>query len=140
MIAGVGIDVVDVASFRSLAAPSTPGARSRFIDATFTEQEVRYCESEAHGEAVLHFAGRFACKEAAVKALDVAAAQLDLEPRPVPLIDVEVVRDARGRPTLRFTGSARTLIDALEIDRAHVSLSHDGGTAAGMVVLERRSR
>lgn len=131
MIAGLGLDVVDLASFRGTLASGA------FVDATFTSAERKYCETEAHGDALVHFAARFAAKEAALKALDAAAAALDLNPPHVALVDVEVVRDARGRPSLALHGAARTLADALEIAKLHVSLTHDGPTAAAVVVAER---
>ncbi len=135
MIAGVGMDLVDVGAFAGLVGPA--GARTRFVAATFTETELRYCEREAHGDPVVHLAARFAAKEAALKALDGAAAALGLEPAPVPLVDVEVRRDARGRPTLVLSAAAAALLRALEIDRLHVSLTHDGNTAGAFVVAER---
>jgi len=136
MIAGVGMDIVDVAHFATLVGPRTE--RARFVTATFTPDEVRYCESEAHGDPIVHMAARFAAKEATLKALDAAAAALQLSPAQVPLLDVEVVRDARGRPTLKLDRAAQALMTALEIDRLHLSLTHDGGVAGAVVVAERR--
>lgn len=129
MILGLGIDLVDVPAFRGLVG-------DRFVEATFTAGELAYAKT-APGDPIDHLAARFAAKEAALKALDAAAALVGVNPPAVPLADVEVRRDARGRPSLGFTGAARTLVDALEIQRAHVSLTHDGPGAAAVVVLER---
>jgi len=147
MIVGLGHDVVDLALFAPLVeerlapwpeggARSAPAA-SAFVEATFTAEEVRYATKDGRGSAVEHLAVRFAAKEATLKALDAAAALWELAPAPVPLRDVEVVRDARGRPTLRLRGAAERLFGALELTRALVSLSHDGRVASAVVVVER---
>jgi holo-[acyl-carrier protein] synthase len=131
MILGVGIDVVDVGELAALVDGS-----DRFVDATFTAEELAYARSAA-GRAVDHLAARFAAKEAALKALDGAAGLLGLMPPAVQLREVEVQRDARGRPSLALAGAAQQIAEALEIVRMHVSLTHDGNTAAAVVVLER---
>ncbi|HEY4220042.1 MAG TPA: holo-ACP synthase [Myxococcota bacterium] len=136
MIAGVGLDIVDVRAFASLFGADA-AARARFVAATFTDAEARYCEREGLGDPIAHFAVRFAAKEATLKALDCAASSLGLAPAAVAVVDVEVVRDERGRPAIRLHGAAYDLCAALEIARLHVSLSHDGGSAAAVVVAER---
>ena len=135
MICGVGLDLVDVAAFRGLVGAKN--ARTRFVSATFSAAELRYCEEDAHGDAVVHLAVRFAAKEATLKALDAAAAALGLSPASVPLNDVEVARDDRGRPTLALHGSADALARALEVKALHLSLSHDGNAAGAVVIAER---
>jgi holo-[acyl-carrier protein] synthase len=137
VILGIGIDTVDVPRFSSLVRDTHGAAESRFVQATFRADELRYCREQARGSLEEHLAARFAAKEAALKALDAACALLTLTPPAVPLLDVELLRDARGRPSLGWHGAARTLYDALEIARAHVSLSHDGPSASAVVILER---
>lgn len=130
MILGLGVDLVDVGAFEELCR-SQP-----FVRATFTEGERGYAEREGTGGAAVHLAARFAAKEAALKALDAACALLGVSPPAVPLGDIEVVRDERGRPALRWQGRAAELAGALEVRRAHVSLTHDGKGAAAVVALE----
>jgi holo-[acyl-carrier protein] synthase len=129
VILGVGIDVVDVMQFKALM-------NDRFVASTFTRDELAYSNA-ATGDAIDHLAARFAAKEAALKALDSASGLLGLTPPSVQLTDIEVRRDARGRPTLAFTGAAKHIADALEIHRVHVSLTHDGNVSGAVVVLER---
>ena len=130
MILGLGMDLVDIGAFGELCR-SQP-----FVRATFSEAERNYAGSEGHGGATVHLAARFAAKEAALKALDAACALVGVSPPPVPLGDIEVVRDARGRPALRWLGRAAELAGALEVRRVHVSLTHDGRGAAAVVALE----
>ncbi|OGQ16020.1 MAG: hypothetical protein A2138_03585 [Deltaproteobacteria bacterium RBG_16_71_12] len=130
MILGLGVDLVDLEGFRELCR-SQP-----FLSATFTDDERRYASDVGHGGAEVHLAARFAAKEAAVKALDAACALVGVSPPAVPLGDIEVLRDQKGRPSLRWRGRAAEVADALEVRRAHVSLTHDGRGAAAVVALE----
>ncbi len=130
MILGLGVDLVDVAAFGELCR-SQP-----FVRATFTDDERRYANASGHAGTSVHLAARYAAKEAALKALDAACALVGVTPPAVPLCDIEVVRDARGRPSLAWRGNAAELAGALEIRRAHLSLTHDGRGAAAVVALE----
>jgi holo-[acyl-carrier protein] synthase len=136
MMCGLGHDIVDLTLFRPLIVegPTTPTA---FVAATFAPEEIAYCTGTALGDPVAHFAARFAAKEAALKALDGAASLLGLSPAAVPVRDVVVERDARGRPSLRFEGGARHVYEALELRQALLSLTHDGNIASAVVVLSR---
>lgn len=116
MIAGVGIDVVDIARFERQLTTS-PGLMTRL----FTESE--------RGLPVRSLAARFAAKEAIAKALGA----------PVGLrwTDVTVVKEASGQPRLEVTGTVAARAAELGIERFHVSLSHDAGIASAVVIAER---
>lgn len=115
MIAGVGIDVVDIARFGRQLERS-PGLAARL----FTEAE--------QGLPVHSLAARFAAKEAIAKALGA----------PVGLrwTDVTVVREAGGAPRLEVSGTVAARAAELGIARFHVSLSHDAGIASAVVIAE----
>lgn len=132
MILGLGLDVVSVRGFEELLADT----HSRFAEASFTADERRYAD-EAHGRRSEHLAARFAAKEAALKALDSACLLAGVHPPDVDSQDIEVRRDLRGRPALHLAGAAAALAERVGVDRAHVTLSHDGDVAAAVVVLER---
>jgi holo-[acyl-carrier protein] synthase len=122
MIAGMGIDVVDVARMeRVIASPSGP----RFVARVFTAREAEYCGGRRDGG--VHYAARFAAKEATSKALGVPAG--------IRFHDVEVVR-GEGAPRLVLSGVAEEAARARGVTRIHLSLSHDGGVAVAAVVLE----
>lgn len=130
MIAGLGIDVCDVARIRrALEAPSGARFRAR----VFTPGEQAYCEARKRARFE-SYAARFAAKEAAMKALGTGWGE------GVVWHDVEVVRAGDGPPALRLHGAAAALARARRMDRWHVSLSHTAGVAIAWVVAETATR
>lgn len=115
MIVGVGIDVVDVARFAE-SLERTPGLARRVL----TDLELR--------RSITSQAARFAAKEALAKALG-APAGLQWH-------DAEVVNDDDGKPSLNVRGSVADRCAELDVDRIHLSLSHDAGVASAVVILE----
>ena len=99
-IIGLGIDATDIP--RITATISRYG--DRFIRRIFTETEIAYCTRRR--EPAIHFAGRFAAKEAAMKALGTGHSQNVL------WRDIEVVRRG-GPPQLQFHGGAARRFAAL---------------------------
>ncbi len=124
MIVGLGMDVVDVARIqRILDGP--PDRAERFLARCFTDRERAYCDGVR--DRATRYAARFAAKEAASKALG-APAQIAWH-------DVEVVRDA-GAPAIELRGTAGEAARRLGVARAHLTLTHDAGVSAAVVVLE----
>ena len=132
---GIGIDLVQLTSFRhQLDDPATT-----FAEAIFTSAERDYCANAITKDPVVHYAGRYAAKEATVKALDAACAFAGIT---VPLLNlgtIEVIRDSVGRPSLRFHGAASQLAQKVGVDRAHLSITHEADYASAVVCLERLS-
>ncbi len=124
MIVGVGIDLVHVQRLRT--ALERHGARLR--RRLFTAGELSDCDTQRDPTECL--AARFAAKEAALKALGTGKIA------GFRWTDVEVRRSASGRPTLALAGRAKERGEALGVRRHWVSLSHDGGKAVALVVLE----
>ncbi|MBO0983061.1 holo-ACP synthase [Rathayibacter sp. SD072] len=115
MIVGIGVDVVDLARF-ARAIDRTPRLRDRL-----------FAPSERH-LPVASLAGRFAAKEALIKALgDSAGARWH---------DMVVERDEHGNPSFALHGAARVAADARGIARIHLSMTHDAGVACAFVVAE----
>lgn len=122
MIVGVGIDVCSIERMR--AALERHG--DRFWDRICTAEE----RADLAGrDPATSLAGRFAVKEAFAKALDGA--------RGVGWHEVQVRRTASGRPALELSGNALTCAAQFGADRWHVSITHDGGVAVAVVVLEQ---
>lgn len=115
-IAGIGVDVVDLARFERAVA-RTPRLKERL-----------FAESE-RGLPLRSLAGRFAAKEALMKALGDATG--------VTWHDMEVVSDAEGNPSMRLTGAAAEIAARRGITDIHLSMSHDAGVAIAQVVAER---
>lgn len=117
MIAGIGVDTVDLARFeRQLAR--TPALRERLF--TPKEREL----------SVHSLAARFAAKEALIKALG-GSYELSWQ-------HLEVLRDGLRNP--RFTATP-ALVSALAVrgaDTAHVTMTHDAGIATAFVIIEYR--
>ena len=126
MILGVGVDVCEIGRIgRALAGR----AGARFRARTFTPGEGAYCEARRRTSAQ-SYAATFAAKEAVLKALGTGWAN------GLGWHDVEVVRDDRGAPTLVLHGAALALARRHGMRHAHLTLSHGGGLAMAVVVLE----
>ena len=124
MILSIGIDIVEVYRIRDTIA-RTP----RFAERVFTAQERIYCESRgAAGPA--SFAGRFAAKEAFLKALKTGWRGK------ITWHDIEVVLDDAGVPSLNITGEAKRLLEAMGASRVHLSIAHTTEHAVAEVLLE----
>ena len=125
MIVGIGIDVVEVARW----AKALERQGDRLVERVFTEAERASCDSRA--DRVLALAARFAAKEACLKALGTGWAE------GLGFRDVEIVRNGNQPPQLVLHGEAVSRATALGVTRSHVSLTHQPGLAAAVVVLER---
>ena len=115
MIAGIGVDIVDVARFEQSLA-RTPALAERLL--TPAERALPP-ESQA---------ARFAAKEALAKALG-APAGLEWH-------DCEVTRSGSGAPHFALRGTVQAALEAVGGVRVHLSLSHDAGVAIAYVVVE----
>lgn len=115
-IAGIGIDVVDLARFER-AVSRTPALRERLFAVSERELPLR------------SLAGRFAAKEALMKALGDATG--------VTWHDMEVVSDAEGNPSMVLSGAAEAIAARRGITSIHLSMSHDAGIAIAQVIVER---
>jgi holo-[acyl-carrier protein] synthase len=124
MIVGTGIDIAEV----SRIAASIERFGRRFVERVFTPEEIRYCESKAN--KVERYAGRFAAKEAAMKAIGTGWS------RGVGWQDVEVKRAPGGRPTVAFHGKAAEFFRRLGGVRAQLSITHTEELAMAQVILE----
>jgi len=123
MITGTGIDLVEVARIRELLTRHA----DRFKQRTFTAGEIAYCDACA--DPAIHYAARFAAKEAAAKAFGTGL----WSEAGVNWTDIEVTRAESGRPSLVFHHNAAKLTSEL---RAHLSLSHTKDHAIAQVILE----
>lgn len=122
MIVGLGIDVASVAR----VARALERFGDRFWERILTERE--RAELRGRGDRAVALAGRFAAKEAASKALG--------GPRDVWWQDVEIRRGPLGAPLLELSGSATAHAARLGVARALISITHDAGVAAAVVILE----
>jgi holo-[acyl-carrier protein] synthase len=124
MIVGLGVDIAEVD--RIEAAIVRHGRP--FLQRVFTPAEIAYCER--HRNHAERFAGRFAAKEAAMKALGTGWR------RGVRWVDIEVVREPSGKPTLKLSGASRAIADRLGVRSIALSITHTGNTALAQVIFE----
>jgi holo-[acyl-carrier protein] synthase len=124
MIVGLGIDIAEVDRIES----AIRRYGERFLKRIFTASEVAYCQSKAN--SFERFAGRFAAKEAAMKAIGTGWK------RGVKWRDFEVVREPSGRPSIRFSGVAAGFAERLGTKRALLSITHTAAQAIAQVILE----
>jgi holo-[acyl-carrier protein] synthase len=124
MIVGLGIDVASI----DRIARDLERFGPRFLARLLTDEERQHAERRQWDRAAF-VAGSLAAKEAGSKALGV--------PPGIGWHDVAVVRDANGAPWLRLTGRAEERASERGVTRLHLSITHDAGVAAAVVVLER---
>jgi holo-[acyl-carrier protein] synthase len=127
MVVGLGIDVTSVARVER--------ALERFGDRIWvrllTPQEQKELAGRKADRATA-LAGRFAAKEALSKALG--------GPRDVWWQDVEIRRGPLGAPSLHLLGPARSHAERMGVVKSLVSITHDAGVAAAIVILEAEGR
>jgi holo-[acyl-carrier protein] synthase len=124
MIVGLGVDIAEV---DRIAAAIERHGRA-FLKRVFTPAEITYCEK--HRNHAERFAGRFAAKEAAMKALGTGWTQ------GVRWVDVEVVREPSGKPTLKLSGASRAIADRLGVKNIALTITHTENTALALVIFE----
>ncbi len=124
MIAGIGIDIVDIGRIEGLLARHG----ERFTRRVFTEAEAAYARRSV--KPAERLAGRFAVKEAVLKAFGTGKSQGIL------WRDVETVRGPMGRPKVTLYGEAVKYMNKLGGSAIHVTIAHDGGKAVAFVIIE----
>lgn len=125
MIAGIGVDIVDV----SRVAKLVERYGDRFVRRVFTEAEAAYAAGS--GNPAERLSGRFAVKEAVMKALGTGKSQGIL------WRDVETVRGPFGKPVVHLHGQAVRWMKQRGAEAVHVSITHDGGKAVAFVIMEK---
>ena len=124
LIIGMGVDIAEVQ--RIQAAIERHG--EPFLRRVYTPREREYCEQFRNKYE--RYAGRFAAKEAAMKALGTGWR------RGVRWVDLEVVREASGRPTLALSGEAGKIAQQLGVKNIALSITHTETQALAQVIFE----
>jgi holo-[acyl-carrier protein] synthase len=124
MIVGMGIDVAEVKRIEAVI----DSQKERFLRRVYTLDEVAYCERFKNKYE--RYAGRFAAKEAAMKALGTGWS------RGVRWVDVEVVRQRGGRPTVSLKGEAKKIAEAMGVKNIALSITHTAEQAIAQVIFE----
>jgi holo-[acyl-carrier protein] synthase len=125
MVVGTGIDMVEI----ERVARSIERYGSRFLERVYTAGEIAYCQRKRRNAAE-SFAARFATKEAAAKALGTGIGF------GVTWRELEVGREAAGRPLLLLHGRAAEIAASLGVRRSSLSITHTRTQSMALVILE----
>ncbi|CAB4544350.1 MAG: holo-ACP synthase [Actinobacteria bacterium] len=115
MVLGVGVDLVNVTRFEEHVLK-----QPKLLERLFVPSEL--------DAPIKTIAGRFAAKEALIKALGGSDG--------VAWHEVEVSKNASGKPFISTSGQTAETVRAAGISQLHLSISHDAGMAVAMVVAE----
>ncbi|MEC8855764.1 MAG: holo-ACP synthase [Chloroflexota bacterium] len=116
-----GVDIIEIPRIKQVL----DRYGQRFLKRVFTSDEIAYCRSRAP-----NLAGRFAAKEATMKALGTGV-------RGVSWRDIEIVRAESGAPSVQLHGRAEKRAELLQVVDISVSISHSREYAVAFVVARR---
>jgi holo-[acyl-carrier protein] synthase len=128
-IIGIGSDVVECLR----VARMIEHHGEKFVHRVFTQAEVRFCSGSP--TATQQFAGRWAAKEAVLRALGVRSRKgFDFK-------SIEIRRDKNGRLSAAFRGSARDVVEQMGVTEIFISVAHCRAVAtANAVAIGRTTR
>jgi holo-[acyl-carrier protein] synthase len=123
LIVGMGLDVIEVGRI----APNIE--REAYLRKVFTPAEIEDCHRSLN--AAERFAGKFAAKEAFMKALGAGLRQ------GIWFSQIEVLNEDSGQPHLAVSGTSRELLASRAVATIHLSISHTAELAIAIVILEK---
>ena len=121
-----GTDIIEIERIKQNIENEKTG--NAFVERVFTEKEIQYCESKK-GQKYQHYAGRFAAKEAAFKAI---SDFLD-DKYQVTWKDIEIINNKQGKPIWNVEKMDK--IDKSIIESTDISISHCKEYAIASVVI-----
>ncbi len=111
-VVGIGTDIIECDRIAEMLEKHG----DYFLDRVYTSRELEYCRGRK--AAVQHYAGRWAAKEAVLKALGTGWS------RGIAWTDIEVVNEMGGRPRIELGGKAVDVAAELGIREVLISISH----------------
>ncbi|MDR2706389.1 MAG: holo-ACP synthase [Planctomycetaceae bacterium] len=111
-IIGIGTDIIECERIDRMIQRHG----NHFVDRVFTKQEIHYCTDRKSSDQ--HFAGRWAAKEAVLKALGTGWIS------GIAWTDVEVLNENTGKPQIKLHGGAKKIATEKKITEIHISISH----------------
>jgi len=121
MILGTGIDIVEIDRITKAAG------KERFMEKIFSDAEMAIFEACRYRMETV--AGRFAAKEAVLKALGYGLGDM-------PMRCIEVLRAPSGQPVIELTGEAQKKAGEMGVKRLHISISHSARYAVAQAIAE----
>ncbi|MGE5341502.1 MAG: holo-ACP synthase [Candidatus Omnitrophota bacterium] len=123
MIKGIGVDIIDIPRINKMLEKDI-----RFTEKIFSENENRYCESKL--SKAMHYAARFAAKEAFFKALGTGWRY------GMGWQDISVENNDLGKPEIKLSGKTLEYFRTMAYNHIHLSISHTREYAVAYVVIE----
>src|SRR5260221_12687797 len=123
MIIGVGIDLLEIEKIAKDIHSDV------YLHKVFTEREIADCQGSVNSAE--RFAGRFAAKEAFMKAIGNGIRQ------EVWFTQIEVLNHKSGQPYVQVSGEAEAQLKELDVVNIHVSITHTKNAAAAVIILEK---
>lgn len=120
MIKGIGIDICDIKKLKRAM-----NKNKKFISRVYSPGEIKYCGAKKRG--MQNFAGRFAAKEAFIKAV--------ANDKSLRLNEIEVVNDAHGRPEIVVNKKIRAILKRKKAKGLSLSITHTQAAAAAVCVI-----
>jgi holo-[acyl-carrier protein] synthase len=111
-ILGIGTDITECLRI----ARMIERYGEQFMNRVYTDEEIRYCQNRR--QATQHFTGRWAAKEAVLKALGIGWR------RGIAWRDVEIRNEPGGRPVVAVRGGVKETVQRLGITDLLISISH----------------
>ncbi len=121
MIVGIGTDIIEIERIKNAVEKNG----RNFLARIFTEGEIAYCYLKKNPYPSL--AGRFAAKEAVLKALGCGLTGCKWT-------DAEVFRKEKGAPQIVLSGNLSKVAEGLKIRKVLISISHDKGRATAFAI------
>jgi holo-[acyl-carrier protein] synthase len=121
-ILGIGTDIVECLRIAQMIERHG----ELFITRVYTPHEIEYCS--ARKAATQHYAGRWAAKEAVLKAMGTGWS------RGIQWRDIEIHNEPGGRPTIRLGGGAREVCERLRVAEMLISISHSRTHATAFAI------
>jgi len=122
VIIGIGVDIIELDRVRKAVE------REAFIQKVYTAAEIDYCQSRGRS-SVQSFAGRFAAKEAILKAFGTGLRNGSMQ-------DIEIVNDELGCPKVHLSGWFEGFAREKSVKKIWVSISHSKDSAVAQCVIE----
>jgi holo-[acyl-carrier protein] synthase len=123
MIKGIGVDIIDVARIKKIVEKN-----KGFVEKVFTQTEIRYCRDKFRQE--VHFAGRFAAKEAFLKAMGTGLRGA------MAWTDISVLNNELGKPAITLAGKTLENFKKKNFQTIHLSISHTREYAVAFVIIQ----
>jgi holo-[acyl-carrier protein] synthase len=124
MIKGIGTDLIELERVARIYGEQG----ERFLEKLFTETERTYIAQWK--DPTPRIAGRFAAKEAVMKALGTGWSE------GVRWRDIEIIRQSGGKPEVRLHGRCQEIFASLDAKRIHCTITHSRHSAMAVVIFE----